>query len=108
MASPRHVLRYRRSGAELAGVVQRAHRLEAGLDLFQQRQVLGIQRTGLRHTAVKALVGKGQHAVGHAQRVGVVAAEAVGHVDKGAAALAELAAAEVQVFMVTMHKFRSP
>jgi hypothetical protein len=42
-----------------------------------------------------------------AQWVGVVLAQEVGHVDGGAAALAELPASEVEVFMITMHKFRS-
>jgi hypothetical protein len=145
----------RRSGAELAGVGQLAHRLEPGLDLVQQRPVLSIELVRFGHLAIEALVGKGQHAVGEiaprghqlvvvpwgstkssqetlrfaslgsardrqgllgvaglgrsggqvvAQGVGVVAAEEVGHVDEGAAALAELTAPKVEVFMVTMHK----
>jgi hypothetical protein len=136
----------RRSGAELAGVVQRAHCLEAGLDLGQQGAVLVVELARLGHPAVKAFVGERQHAVGQvppgrhqlvvvpwgstkssqenrrrrvarlgggggqvvAQGVGIVSAQEVRHVDGGAAALAELAATKVQVFMVTMHKFLSP
>jgi len=54
---------------------------------------------------VAGLGGGGGQVV--AQGVGVVAAEEVGHVHKGAAALAELAAPKVQVLMVTMHKLLS-
>ena len=55
-----------------------------------------------RRRRVAGLGGGGGQVV--AQGVGVVAAQEVGDVDKGAAALAELAAAKVEVFMVTMHK----
>jgi hypothetical protein len=41
-----------------------------------------------------------------AQRIGVVAAEEVGHVHGRAPALAEFTPTKVQVFMFTMHKFR--
>jgi len=50
--------------AELAGVVQLAHGLEAGLNLLQKRPDLIVQVTRLGHHAVETLVGKAQHAVG--------------------------------------------
>jgi hypothetical protein len=43
-----------------------------------------------------------------AQGVGVVVAEEVGHVDGGSPTLAELSTFEVEVFMVTRDKTRSP
>jgi hypothetical protein len=52
----------------VAGVVQVAHGLKAGLHLFQQRLVLIVEFARLRHLAIKALVGERQHAVGHALR----------------------------------------
>jgi hypothetical protein len=57
--------------------------------------------------SVSARLGRRGRQV-EAQRVGVVLAQKVGHVDGAAAALAELAAVEVKVFMVTRDKGRSP
>jgi hypothetical protein len=140
LAGQRQRLAQRRP--ELAGVVQLAHRLEAGLDLLQQRPVLVIQFARLGHLAIEALVGKRQHepeclprALAQvpprrhqlvvvpldkilprelglarlgggrgqvkAQRIGIVLAEKVEHLHEGAAALAELSAAEVEVFSDT-------
>jgi hypothetical protein len=42
-----------------------------------------------------------------AEGVGVVAAQEVGHLHEGATAFAQLRAPKIEVFMVTMHKFRS-
>ena len=39
-----------------------------------------------------------------AQRVRIVLAQKLGHVDRRAAAFAELSATEIEVFMVAMHK----
>jgi hypothetical protein len=55
---------FAQGGTELAGVVQLAHRPEAGLDLGQERAVLVVQLTRLGHLAVEPLVGERQHAVG--------------------------------------------
>jgi len=42
-----------------------------------------------------------------AQWIGVVFAQEVGHVHSAATALAELAASEIEVLMITMHKILS-
>jgi hypothetical protein len=58
---------------------------------------LGLDKVIPRELGVPRLRRRGGQVV--AQGVRVVAAEEVGHVDEGPAALAELAAAKVQVFI---------
>jgi hypothetical protein len=66
-----------------------------------------LRTSPLRAYSVSRVAGGGGGQV-VTEGVRVVAAEEVGHVNESAAALAELAPAEVGVFMVTMHKSISP